>query len=387
MSRVVNGVTVSKHPNRVLGEIEDLKGQHFGHLVVIDFEQKDNRGRAMWKCLCDCGKTCVTRAYNLKQGTVISCGHVNRELSAERVRKLNYKHGASNEPWFSNYESMIQRVSNPNDIDKEYYNPKRIKGIMIDPEWVDDPWAFYHEIGDKPGSEYSIDRINPDLGYVKGNVRWATKSMQSYNRHKSKNSNNKYKGVRLCPKGQNRRVRDKYEAVGNINKRPVSLGYYYILNNALRCRYDFETKYHIYHTFERPKGDYEKEPVYSRSKNPGINWSDDRKTYRVSIYIDSNTSKYLGTVSTIEEGRALQEKARKEYQQTGKITVNHVVQHKGGIIGIDPEGNNHYYKSVDEANRCLGTHANLYRRLKDGKPFTRRRSKLYGWCFKYIDKQ
>ena len=46
MSRVVNGVTVSKRPNRVLGEIEDLKGQHFGHLVVIDFEQKDNSSRA-----------------------------------------------------------------------------------------------------------------------------------------------------------------------------------------------------------------------------------------------------------------------------------------------------------------------------------------------------
>lgn len=91
MSLVVNGVTVSKRPNRVLGEIEDLKGQHFGHLVVIDFEQKDNRGRAMWKCLCDCGKTCVVRAYNLKQGTVISCGHVNRKLVTEHLRKLSYK--------------------------------------------------------------------------------------------------------------------------------------------------------------------------------------------------------------------------------------------------------------------------------------------------------
>lgn len=32
MSRIVNGVVISKHPNQVLGEIEDLKGQHFGHL-------------------------------------------------------------------------------------------------------------------------------------------------------------------------------------------------------------------------------------------------------------------------------------------------------------------------------------------------------------------
>ena len=128
MSRVVNGVTVSKHPNRVRGEVEDLKGHHFGHLAVIEFDHKDNQGRAIWKCLCDCGKTCVIRAYNLKQGTVISCGHVSRELSAERFCKLNYRHGASDEPWFSNYESMLNRVSNPNDNDKYYYNSNRIKG-------------------------------------------------------------------------------------------------------------------------------------------------------------------------------------------------------------------------------------------------------------------
>ena len=385
MSRVVNGVTVSEHPNRVCGEIEDLKGRHFGHLVVIEFDHKDNRGRAMWKCLCDCGKTCVVRAYNLKQGTVISCGHVNLKLVTEHVRKLNYKHGASNEPWFSNYESMLERVSNPNDNDKAYYNSKRIKGKMIEQEWVDDPWAFYNEIGDKPGSTYSIDRINPDLGYIKGNVRWATKSMQSYNRHKFRTAKNKYKGVRLWPKGQNRRVHDKYEAVGTVNKHHVSLGYYYVLNNALRRRYDFETKYGIYHTFERPKGNYEKEPEYQLSENPGINWSESRHVYRVSLYIDPKTSKYLGTASTIEEGRALQEKARKEYQQTGHIAVDHELLHRDGIIGIDPQGNEHYYPSIVDANRQLGTHANLYRRLKDGQPFTRRRSKLYGWRFKYVD--
>ena len=386
MSRVVNGVTVSKHPNRVRGEIEDLKGHHFGHLAVIEFDHKDNQGRAIWKCLCDCGKTCVIRAYNLKQGTVISCGHVSRELSAERFCKLNYRHGASDEPWLSNYESMLNRVSNPNDNDKYYYTSNRIKGKMIEPEWVDDPWAFYQEIGDKPGPTYSIDRINPDLGYIKGNVRWATKSTQAYNRHKFRTSKNKYKGVHLHPKGHNRRAHDKYEAFGNVDKHHVSLGYYYILNNALRRRYDFETKYHIYHTFERPNGDYEKEPVYPLSENPGINWSDSRHVYRVSLYIDPHTSKYLGNVSTIEEGLALQEKARKEYQQTGHITVGHETLHRDGIIGIDPDGNEHYYNSIAEANHILGTHANLNRRLKGGQPFTRRSSKLYGWCFKYADK-
>ena len=42
--------------------------------------------------------------------------------------------------------------------------------------------AFYKHIGDPPGPEYTIDRIDNDKGYEPGNVRWATYSEQNYNR-------------------------------------------------------------------------------------------------------------------------------------------------------------------------------------------------------------
>lgn len=383
MARKVNGVVVSKHPKFILGEVEDIKGQQFGHLTVIEFDHKDNQGRAMWKCQCDCGKTCVVRANHLKDGSVISCGHVNREKTGEHLKSLNLTHGASNEPWYSNYISMIRRATNPNENDAKYYNHDKINGALIEPEWLNDPWSFYREIGNKPSQNYSIDRINPDLGYVKGNVRWANKSMQALNRHVKNGAKNKYKGIHLWPKGQNRRAHDRYTAYGTINGKRSILGNFYILSNALRCRYDFESKYNIYHTFERPAGDYELEPNYNLSKHPGVFLDKKRKVYRVSLPFGHHKSKFIGSYKTLTEAQAAYTKAKQQYENGESITVDHQQRHNEGIIGIDPDGNKHYYKSITDAKAQLNTNANLSRHLKDSKPFSRRRSKLYGWRFEY----
>ena len=41
---------------------------------------------------------------------------------------------------------------------------------------------FYAEIGDKPTPEHTLDRIDPNKGYVPGNIRWATHLEQIRNR-------------------------------------------------------------------------------------------------------------------------------------------------------------------------------------------------------------
>ena len=52
---------------------EDLTNQRFGKLVVIAAADNLN-GRSAWKCMCDCGNTCVVTAKNLKAGVTKSCG-------------------------------------------------------------------------------------------------------------------------------------------------------------------------------------------------------------------------------------------------------------------------------------------------------------------------
>lgn len=49
-------------------------------------------------------------------------------------------------------------------------------------EWRDNFMAFYQEIGPKPHSRSQIDRIDNELGYEPGNVRWVDSRENSKNR-------------------------------------------------------------------------------------------------------------------------------------------------------------------------------------------------------------
>lgn len=154
---------------------------------------------------------------------------------------------------------------------------------MIEKSWLEDPWNFYKEIGPKPDPTYSIHRINPKLGYVKGNIKWASKSEQALNREKHIRTESNYQNIIIEKAGINRRAHDRYTAAATINGKHVRLKSFYILNNALRYRYDYEAANNLIHTFDRPSGPYEIEPNYNQPEHPGIYWSKSRQMYRVYI--------------------------------------------------------------------------------------------------------
>jgi len=57
------------------------------------------------------------------------------------------------------------------------------RGIGICHEWGDF-WKFIEDMGDKPSSIHSIDRINNDKGYSKDNCKWSTPVEQANNRRR-----------------------------------------------------------------------------------------------------------------------------------------------------------------------------------------------------------
>lgn len=61
---------------------------------------------------------------------------------------------------------------------------KKLKGIT-GPHWgtdLDTFPGFLRHAGPKPSTDDSLDRIDPSHGYVVGNIRWASKQLQSENR-------------------------------------------------------------------------------------------------------------------------------------------------------------------------------------------------------------
>jgi hypothetical protein len=74
---------------------------------------------------------------------------------------------------------MIQRCTNPSHKSFPRYGGR---GITVCDEWLESFEAFASYVGDPPGKEYSIDRIDNDAGYMRGNVKWSTQIEQSRNR-------------------------------------------------------------------------------------------------------------------------------------------------------------------------------------------------------------
>jgi len=60
------------------------------------------------------------------------------------------------------------------------------RGIIVCDEWLNSFTAFFNDMGKRPGSEYSIERVNNDGNYEPGNCKWATMGEQQNNTRQNK---------------------------------------------------------------------------------------------------------------------------------------------------------------------------------------------------------
>ena len=78
-------------------------------------------------------------------------------------------------PEYNSYKAAYKRCNNPNSISYDHYKSRGIEFRFNSfTEW----WA---ELGRKPTSLHTVDRINNRGHYEVGNVRWATRLQQSTN--------------------------------------------------------------------------------------------------------------------------------------------------------------------------------------------------------------
>jgi hypothetical protein len=79
------------------------------------------------------------------------------------------------------WASARYRCHNPNAASYKHYGGR---GITMCDAWRENFSDFFEYLGPRPSKKHSIDRIDNDRGYEPGNVRWATRKMQSKNRRK-----------------------------------------------------------------------------------------------------------------------------------------------------------------------------------------------------------
>lgn len=156
----------------------DLSGQTFGQLTVLSFAFMRNES-AHWHCVCTCGNSTTVSGGHLKSGHTNSCGCRRVAVSTT----LNFKHGHNRDdnnrsPEHVAWGNMLKRCGEGNAINPHRYGQR---GISVCESWLLFE-NFLKDMGQRPSSLHSLERIDNDLGYCKSNCTWATKSEQARNR-------------------------------------------------------------------------------------------------------------------------------------------------------------------------------------------------------------
>lgn len=83
------------------------------------------------------------------------------------------------QPEYLAWKGIKQRCYDPTSPSYGNYGGR---GIEMHWSWINDFQAFVDHVGRRPSSELTLDRIDNDLGYCPGNMRWATRAQQNRNR-------------------------------------------------------------------------------------------------------------------------------------------------------------------------------------------------------------
>lgn len=160
-----------------------LIGQRFGRLVVTGDAGNNKHDKSCWECLCDCGKTCIVCARELRIGDTQSCGCLYIEDAARKGRE-NKVHGHSHRPdgkpspEYVCWRAMMQRANySGNEL---YVRNYQDRGIIVCERWQSFE-NFLEDMGPRP-HRFTLERINNDGNYEPGNVKWASYKEQMNNR-------------------------------------------------------------------------------------------------------------------------------------------------------------------------------------------------------------
>lgn len=159
-------------------------GTTFGRWRVVSFAGQSAYHNRLWQCACSCGKVGIVLGKSLRNGNSQSCGCLRIERTIEsRTKHGTLHYGEPNPPEYTAWSNMISRCENSKHHQYKDYGGR---GISIWEPWRHSFGNFFAYIGKRPSSKHTLDRINNNLGYMPGNIRWATWKEQQRNRRSNK---------------------------------------------------------------------------------------------------------------------------------------------------------------------------------------------------------
>lgn len=215
----------------VVQQIEDYVNPHGKHF-------------ARWLCECNCElhKRVEVVGADLRNGHVKSCGCLQKDMVATKLRKTNTYSEMLIDQYGYYYIGYTTNTNQPFYIDAEDYN--KIKGHCWCESTSNGVTKVVSRVGEKTLSLHQFlgfgyyDHIDRnELNNRRYNLRQCTYSQNSMNRGLQSNNTSGITGVTWDKK------KFKWKAQIKINRKQINIGLFVNKEDAVRARLQAETKY------------------------------------------------------------------------------------------------------------------------------------------------
>jgi hypothetical protein len=171
-------------------KFEEIKiGDRIGDMLVLEGFRDVKNNRRMLKCRCTkCG-----RERNIYEGNLR-----DRSGSSDHAIACSYGLKKQDQKFYDVWAHMKDRIYNENN---KYYDRYGGRGLTTDydafVDFYDDQYTRYCQAkAQYPNKKISIDRMDNNVGYVRGNISWTTQERQT------RNSTRVYEFIGVAPNGQ-----------------------------------------------------------------------------------------------------------------------------------------------------------------------------------------